>query len=137
MKLSEEGEAFADTEDPIEERFKAALAAIKEKKARQRAEIETRQAANLDKKEALINELKTLGADTDNVNRHYQRIKEIQSEFKEIGEVPPQNATAIWKNYQDAVEAFYDQWKVNKELRDYDFKKNLAEKQLLLDEAAN
>ncbi|WP_305313303.1 DUF349 domain-containing protein [Paramuribaculum intestinale] len=134
-EAGEEGEAFTDTEDPIEERFKAALAAIKEKKARQRAEIETRQAANLDKKEALINELKTLGADTDNVNRHYQRIKEIQSEFKEIGEVPPQNATAIWKNYQDAVESFYDQWKVNKELRDYDFKKNLAEKQLLLDEA--
>ena len=134
-EAGEEGEAFTDTEDPIEERFKAAIAAIKEKKARQRAEIETRQAANLDKKEALINKLKTLGADTDNVNRHYQRIKEIQSEFKEIGEVPPQNATAIWKNYQDAVEAFYDQWKVNKELRDYDFKKNLAEKQLLLDEA--
>lgn len=134
-EAGEEGEAFTATEDPIEERFKAALTALKEKKARQRAEIETRQAANLEKKEALIAELKTLAADTDNVNRHYPRIKEIQTEFKETGEVPPQNATTVWKNYQDAVEAFYDQWKVNKELRDYDFKKNLAEKQLLLDEA--
>ena len=58
-----------------------------------------------------------------------------QTEFKAIGEVPASKAAEIWKKYQEAVEHFYDQWKVNKELRDYDFKKNLAEKQLLIDEA--
>lgn len=77
-----------------------------------------------------------MSADTDNVNRHYTRVKELQAEFKETGEVPQVNATEIWKSFQDAVERFYDQWKVNKELRDYDFKKNLAEKQLLIEEAA-
>ncbi|MDE5805330.1 MAG: DUF349 domain-containing protein, partial [Paramuribaculum sp.] len=65
----------------------------------------------------------------------YPAVKELQTQFKEIGEVPQTDFTETWKNYQDAIEHFYDQWKVNKELRDYDFKKNLAEKQLLIEEA--
>ena len=123
----------ADTDSDTE--FKNALLAIKEKKAAMRARIEAQQLRNLEQKQSIINEINTMSADTDNVNRHYQRVKELQAEFKEIGEVPQQNTTDTWKAYQDAVELFYDQWKVNKELRDYDFKKNLAEKQLLIDEA--
>lgn len=134
-----EGETAPEAEtkagpDPEEETFKALLAEIKEKKAALRARIEARQAANLERKKAIIEEINSMGADTDNVNRHYPRVKELQAEFKEIGEVPQQYSTDNWKAYQDAVEHFYDQWKVNKELRDYDFKKNLAEKQLIIDE---
>lgn len=125
----------AETESDIESEFKAALAIIKEKKAAVRAKIEAELLSNLDSKKGIITEIKEISADTDNVNKHYQRVKELQTEFKAIGEVPQQNATEIWKAYQEAIELFYDQWKVNKELRDYDFKKNLAEKQLLIDEA--
>lgn len=128
-------EAFVAAADSLEEQLKQLLAGIKEKKAAMRARIEAEQLANLDKKLAIIAELNAMSADTDNVNRHYPRAKELQAEFKEIGEVPQQNSTDTWKAFQDAVELFYDQWKVNKELRDYDFKKNLAEKQLLISEA--
>ncbi len=128
-------EAFVAAADSLEEQLKQLLAGIKEKKAAMRARIEAEQLANLDKKQAIIAELNAMSADTDNVNRHYPRAKELQAEFKEIGEVPQQNSTDTWKAFQDAVELFYDQWKVNKELRDYDFKKNLAEKQLLISEA--
>lgn len=123
------------TESDIEAEFKAALAIIKEKKATFRAKIEAELSSNLDSKKGIISEIKEISTDTDNVNKHYQRVKELQTEFKAIGDVPQQNATEIWKAYQEAIELFYDQWKVNKELRDYDFKKNLAEKQLLIDEA--
>ena len=123
------------TESDIEAEFKAALAIIKEKKATVRAKIEAELSSNLDSKKGIISEIKEISTDTDNVNKHYQRVKELQTEFKAIGDVPQQNATEIWKAYQEAIELFYDQWKVNKELRDYDFKKNLAEKQLLIDEA--
>ncbi|MBQ2163773.1 MAG: DUF349 domain-containing protein, partial [Muribaculaceae bacterium] len=40
-----------------------------------------------------------------------------------------------WKSYQQAIENFYDLLKINKELRDYDFKKNLEIKQQLCEEA--
>lgn len=128
-------EAFTPQPDAIEEEFKALLSEVKEKKAAYRAEVEALQEANLDRKRAIIDELSRMGDDADTVNIHYQRVKELQADFKAIGDVPAQQATEIWKAYQEAVEKFYDQWKVNKELRDYDFKKNLGEKQLLIDEA--
>lgn len=128
-------EDFIADEDEIEIKFKESLNAVKDKKAEQRARLEAEQLRNFERKNAVIEEIARLSEDTDNVNRHYQRVKELQAEFKEIGEVPPQNTTSVWKAYQDTVERFYDQWKVNKELRDYDFKKNLSEKQLLIDEA--
>ncbi len=135
VEAGNDAEAFEPAVDPLEEEFKALLAEVKEKKAAYRAQVEAALAANLDRKRAIIEELSQMSADTDTVNRHYQRVKELQADFKAIGEVPAQQATEIWKAYQEAVEKFYDQWKVNKELRDYDFKKNLGEKQLLIDEA--
>lgn len=121
--------------ETIDSVFKDLLSEIKDKKAALRARIEAQQLANLERKRAIINEINEISNDTDNVNRHYPRVKELQAEFKEVGDVPQQDFTENWKQYQDAVEHFYDQWKVNKELRDYDFKKNLGEKQLIIDAA--
>lgn len=128
-------EAFNPVPVAEEPEFKDLMAKVKEVKALYRERVEAEQLRNLERKNAIINELMSMADDTDNVNRHYPRAKELQVEFKEIGEVPQQNTTQIWKSFQEAVEHFYDQWKVNKELRDYDFKKNLSEKQLLIDEA--
>lgn len=130
-----EADTFTPEPDADEETFRSLLTALKEKKAELRMRIEARQLANLEQKRAVIAELNAMSADTDNVNRHYPQAKELQNQFKAIGEVPQQYATEMWKAYQEAIELFYDQWKVNKELRDYDFKKNLSEKQLLLEAA--
>ena len=128
-------EAFNPVPVAEEPEFKDLMAKVKEVKALYRERVEAEQLRNLERKNAIISELMSMADDTDNVNRHYPRAKELQVEFKEIGEVPQQNTTQIWKSFQEAVEHFYDQWKVNKELRDYDFKKNLSEKQRLIDEA--
>lgn len=135
--IAEGGEdaAFMPDFDPLEEQLKNYLTTIKEKKAELRAQQEAEREANCQKKRALIEELLSMSEDTDNVNLHFQRARDIQNEFKEIGDVPPTQSADIWKQYQDAIDKFYDQWKVNKELRDYDFKKNLAEKELIVEEA--
>lgn len=118
-----------------EEEFKALYNEVKEKKAALAAAEEQERLANLERKKALIEELRTISADTDNVNRAFPRVKEIQTEFKAIGEVPPTEATDLWKTYQATVEQFYDQLKVNKDLRDYDFRKNLELKENLCEAA--
>lgn len=127
--------AFAAKIDEAEEQFKALLNTIKEKKAELRAKIEAEMQENQQRKEAIIAEINTMAADTDNVNRLFPKFKELQQDFKAIGKVPPTVETAIEKQYKEAVERFYDQNKINKELRDYDFKKNLETKQLLCAEA--
>ncbi len=135
LEKGNEESAFAPMPDADEERFKESLNLIKEKKARHAAEIEAIRMANLEAKNAIIEELTSMAGDTDNVNRHFQRFRELQQAFKTAGDVPPTHAGEQWKKYQDAVERFYDQLKVNKDLRDYDFKKNLEIKQLLCLEA--
>lgn len=128
-------EAFVPIADPDEDKFKELLGVIKEKKAAQRAALEAEQQANYDRKKEIIEKLVAMSADADNVNRVFPEVRELQNKFKEIGDVPQQFSSDIWKSYQDAVEKFYDQLKINKELRDYDFKKNLAEKETLVAEA--
>ncbi len=135
MAAGNAADAYEPAADEIEEAFKAALSTIKEKKAEQRAAIEAEQQQNYERKKAIVDKLVEMSCDADNVNRVFPQVREMQNEFKEIGEVPAPMAADLWKNYQDAVERFYDQLKINKELRDYDFKKNLTEKEALVAEA--
>lgn len=128
-------EAFIPEEDPADEVLRQLLNSIKEKKAARAAEVEAELQRNYEKKNALIDEITAMSNDTDNVNRHFTRFREIQQEFKTVGDVAPQQMSDQWKRYQEAVEIFYDQLKVNKDLRDYDFKKNLETKLQLCAEA--
>lgn len=124
-------EAFTPADDPDENKVKELLNEIKEKKAEFNAAQEAVKLANLEKKQSIIEQIFEITSDPDNVNRQYNKVQQLQQEFKEIGEVPAPNVTEIWKKYQVVVEKFYDLLKMNKELRDYDFKKNLEIKQQL------
>lgn len=91
--------------------------------------------ANLAAKQEVLAELKEIAADIDNVNLNFNRFQDLQKQFKEKTEIPETAVTGIWKEFQTVVELFYDQLKMNKELRDLDFKKNLEAKRQLVDQA--
>ena len=135
LEKGNEEAAFAPKTDEAEEKFKEILNQIKDKKAAYAAELEATRQANYERKSAIIAEITEMAADTDNVNRLMPRFRELQQEFKTVGEVPATLVTEQWKQFQEAVERFYDQLKINKDLRDYDFKKNLDVKVLLCEEA--
>lgn len=127
--------AFAPAADELEEQFKSLYAEIKEKRAAYNAAQDALKVENLAKKREIISKINEIAEDADNVNRQYSTVQQLQQDFKAIGEVPSENDTEVWKSYQVAVERFYDLLKMNKELRDYDFKKNLEQKQALCAEA--
>lgn len=135
VERGNEESAFAPMYDESENRLKELLAKYKELRA---AQLEAQEAAmqeNLNKKRAIIEELGKIVDDPDNINKQYQRFQQLQQDFKTIGAVPPADDKALWKEFQAATEKFYDLWKINKELRDYDFKKNLEIKQGLCEDA--
>ena len=134
-RIRQQINAFLKIEPEAEEELKELFNAIRDKKAAFTAEQEAIKVGNLERKQAIITEIIALAEDTDNVNRTFPRYRELQEEFNAIGEVPATEDTAVWKKFQDARERYSDNLKINKELRDYDFKKNLDSKQLLLDEA--
>lgn len=128
-------EAFVASEDELENKLKDLLGQFKEKRAEFNAEQDATRHANLEKKNKIIEEIKEISQDPDNINRQFTHVQQLQQEFKSIGEVPSPNTTEVWKAYQQAIENFYDLLKINKELRDYDFKKNLEIKQQLCADA--
>lgn len=118
-----------------ETRFEQTIEVLRARKAQYIAEQEALRAANLERKNAIIEQINALAEDTDNVNRTFPRYRELQDEFNAVGDVDPTEETAVWKRFQEAREHYSDNLKINKELRDYDFKKNLADKEALLAEA--
>ena len=137
-KFIDEGgsaEEYAPEPDPEETAFKELMAAIREKRAAAAAALEQEREANYQKKLEIIDKIKALTENPDEINRGYNDFKELQQQWNDIKEVPADKATNLWKTYQQAVEALYDTLKLSNELRAYDFKKNLERKTALCEAA--
>ena len=135
----EAGESVEDETpqvDATEQEFRELLAQYKQKKAEILKKTEEEQAQNLLRKENILQQMKEMAdAETADVMDNIKKMKELQAEWKTIGAVPPTKAQEIWKTYQQYQERFYDLVKINIELRDLDFKKNLEMKTLLCEAA--
>ena len=127
----------APAADPLEEQFKALLAQYKAKRAEVAAAEAKEQAENLARKQAILDEMKTMveGGNAEGVMANLQRMRELQAEWKTIGAVPATKNQEVRKAYQQYQEQFYDLVKINIELRDLDFKKNLELKTMLCEAA--
>ena len=128
-------EAFMPQPDPEEENFKAQMSLIREMKAKAAEEQEREKQANLQRKQQIIERIKAMAVSPEEADKGYDELKKLQEEWKEIKNVPPENATELWKNYQLYVEQYYDQLRLNHEMRAYDFKKNLEIKTQLCEAA--
>lgn len=119
---------FITPSDSDEQIFKAQLSLIKERRAAQLQEQDALRQENYAKKLVIIERIKALLNNPEEANQAYQEVKELQQQWKEIGSVPPEKATDLFKSYQLFIEQYYDILKINSEFREYDFKKNLEVK---------
>ena len=120
---------------PLEEEFKQLLADIKVRRAEIAAQAEAERQANLARKLEIIEKLKELAADAELIDKNYDTFKALQTEWKELGAIPAERVTDTWKSFQHAVEQGYDLLRMNHEMREYDFKKNLEIKTRLCEAA--
>lgn len=120
---------------PLEEEFKKLLADIKVRRAEIAAKAEAERQANLARKLEIIEKLKELAADAELIDKNYDTFKALQTEWKELGAIPAERVTDTWKSFQHAVEQGYDLLRMNHEMREYDFKKNLEIKTRLCEAA--
>ena len=76
--------------DELEEEFKTLLSEFKLKRAEIAAAEAKEQAENLSRKQAILEEMKTMveGASAEGVMANLQRMRELQTEWKSIGAVP-------------------------------------------------
>ena len=128
-------ENFQILPDEDEEVFKAEMQIIKEKRAKIFLEQEELKQKNLERKLEIIEKIKAMATSPEEANKSYQDFKALQQEWKEIKTVPAEKASELWRNYQLYVEQFYDLLNLNREAREYDFKKNLEIKTKLCEAA--
>ncbi len=126
---------FVSAKDELEESFKALLNEFRVKKASVMAQLEKEKDSNLLQKQHLLEQMKVLVASNDDVSTHINEFRALQQKWKSIGQVPQTASTELWKQYNLYQESFWDLIKINNELREYDFKKNLESKTLLCDAA--
>ena len=137
--VPEEGAAQEEAEDAagdvsdnpfaeIERGFKALYNAYRKERAEYNRQQEKERERNLELKQAVIDDLKALIEKQEDVNRTFPEFREIQNRWRSIGPVPVQNFRNLNDTYQLYVEQFYDMVKINRELRDLDFRKNLEVK---------
>ena len=113
----------------IEKGFKELYNQYKRERAEYNRQLEKEREQNLALKEAVIADLKVLLEKQEDVNATFPEFREIQNRWRAIGPVPAQSYRNINETYQLYVEQFYDMVKINRELRDLDFKKNLEAKE--------
>lgn len=125
-------ESDAVSENPFEEierGFKELYNRYKKERAEYNRQQEKEREHNLVLKQEVIDDLKALLEKQEDVNATFPAFREIQNRWRAIGQVPVQSYRNLNDTYQLYVEQFYDMVKINRELRDLDFKKNLEVKE--------
>ncbi len=136
------GESGAESEssidnpfEAVEQNFKAMYADYKKERAEFNRQQDEQREANKQKKEAIIEELKTLVEGQEDVSARFPLFRDIQNRWREAGPVPVKDYRDINDRYQLYVEKFYDLVKINRDLRDLDFRKNLEAKEAFCEAA--
>ena len=128
-------EEFILAKDELEETFKSLLNQFRVKKAAFMAQLEKEKESNLLQKQHLLEQMKALVESSDDVSTHINEFRALQQKWKTIGPVPQIASTDLWKQFNLFQESFWDLIKINNELREYDFKKNLESKTFLCEAA--
>ncbi|AXG70329.1 hypothetical protein KORDIASMS9_02568 [Kordia sp. SMS9] len=117
---------------PIKGRFNVAYNEYRSKRNEYYKNLEKDLHANLERRLALIEELKGLLNVEENINTTYKHFKQIQEDWRNAGPIPKAQYNNVWKTYHHHIERFYDFLHLNRDLRDLDFKRNYEEKEKIV-----
>ncbi|MDT7829949.1 DUF349 domain-containing protein [Pricia sp. S334] len=90
---------------------------------------------NLSQRLAIIEELKGLMSVEEDMGTTYKAFKDLQEKWRNAGPIPRNSYNNVWRTYRHHTEIFYDFLHLNREMRDFDFKRNLEEKEKLVHRA--
>lgn len=79
---------------------------------------------NLQQKRGLITKLKDVVQNEENIGAAFGSFKEVQEEWKTIGDIPRDKRNEIQTEYSKLIEDFFYNIKIYKELKDHDFHRN-------------
>jgi len=93
---------------------------------------EQEQTENYLKKQDVIQELKNLITNEQNIGLVQDKFRELQERWNHIGPVPQSKADDIWKTYRFHVDNYYQALSIHRDLFKVELQKNLAEKERIV-----
>ncbi len=118
-------EDFEFKTDELDHDFDITYKALRDKKQLFFKNQEEQKADNLKKKLDILEKLRSLTEVEDSENSFHQ-FKELQTAWKNSGQVAPAHIKTLWANYTALIDRFYDNRSIYFELKELDRKKNLA-----------
>lgn len=113
---------------PLKHTFETAYNQYRDKKNSHFKNVQNDLKSNLDKRTAIIEELKVLADNASNLKDSIKQVNELRERWKAAGPIPRDKYNHVFNNFHFHIERFYDQLHLDREARDLDFKHNLDQK---------
>lgn len=119
-------------ENELWEKFKTATDSFNEKKTENIDQLRDEENKNLDAKQALIQ--RAIEAQSaESYDEGHQAMQRLMGEWKKIGPVPRKKSSKVWKQFKEAMDAFYNQRREHFKNIRKDQKDNLTAKKEIID----
>lgn len=125
LEAGNEEESFEFNDDGSKDKFYNAFKLAQEARAEEKKRIEDEKLKNLGIKNGIIERIKTL-TESDETVDSINEIKQLQNDWKAIRVVPKANLQELYDRYHFYLDKFYDNFAINRELKDLDRQKNLG-----------
>lgn len=112
--------------------FLEKLATFNKKRVEIQREFDDQKKQNAVKKEALLQQLQAIVDEEDPMK--IKEVREIQDQWKAIGQVPREKLDVLYKSYRFMLDKFYKQREMHFEMLNYDRRINLQEKERIIAE---
>ena len=125
LEAEEQGNPIPEMEGDFgKEEFYAIYNVYRDARKEKVAERKETEAKNLQAKRSIIKRLSEIITSEENIGAAFSAFKEIQEEWKTIGDIPRENRNDIQKDYSKLLEDFFYNINIYKQLKDHDFHRN-------------
>jgi hypothetical protein len=124
---------FEYPKQPDDNKFEALLERFKKLKKESEERLAKDQEKNLLVRKEIISKIKDLSQLSENVGAAIKKLQELQTEWKETGAVSSHKYKEVQGDYSKAVEEFYYNLKIYRDLQEHDLKRNLELKQAVIE----
>lgn len=124
-----------DYQDQLETKFFDAYKHYQKRRSEYVLGQEKIRQGNLKLKNEILSQMKNILQKEEDMSKAFNEFHDLQSKWRAIGPVPPQNANDLWMTYKLYSDRFFEFIKLNRELQDLEMRKNLEMKIQLCERA--
>ena len=117
---------------PLKAKFDSIYNQYRDRKNSHFKQLQNDLKGNLERRLAIIEELKQIIDSGENIKDALKHVNEIRERWKNAGPIPRDKYNHVWNNFHFHIERFYDHLHLDREARDLDFKHNLEQKQRII-----